>query len=314
MKLSRLSVALVAAACLQVSSASAQDVASQTRDFVQQVALSTGDDDGLARWEERVCIGATGLNPAEAQALVDRISARAQAVGLRTGAPGCRANVMVIYSQDSDAVTRQIVDQRRDLLGFYAEDGRITAGREAMDEFANTPRPVRWWHISSTGVGSLRPDAARTRQSSGRAAAAAAAGSGGGGNAAGGDLGGVSDIEGADAVRSNGSRTRPSSASIRNELTYVLIVVDARRVANVQPSAWMDYVAFNALAQIDPAARTSDYPTILNLFSQAEAAPAQLTTWDIAYLEGLYRARAGTSNRQIASIARRMADQVPIPQ
>lgn len=316
MKFFRLSAALVAAACLQVSAASAQDVASQTRDFVQQVALSTGDDDGLARWGERLCVGATGLSATDAQVLVDRISARAQAVGLRAGSPGCRANVMVIYSQDSDAVTRQIVDQRRDLLGFYSEDGRITAGREAMEEFANIARPVRWWHISSTSVGSLRPDASRTRQASGRSAAAAAATADGGGAGPAGDQGGASDLQGADAVRSNGSRVRSgsSSSTARNELSYVLIVVDARRVASVSASAWMDYVAFNALAQIDPSARTNSYPTILNLFSQTDSPPAQLTAWDIAYLEGLYRARGETSNRQIASIARRMADQVPAAQ
>jgi len=260
-----------------------------------------------------LCVGATGLSATDAQVLVDRISARAQAVGLRAGSPGCRANVMVIYSQDSDAVTRQIVDQRRDLLGFYSEDGRITAGREAMEEFANVPRPVRWWHISTTGVGSLRPDAARTRQSSGRVAAQAASTTGGA-NVTAADTGSAQDLQGADAVRTNGSRTRPSSTTARNELSYVLIVVDARRVANVPASAWMDYVAFNALAQIDPTARTGNFPTILNLFSQTESAPTQLTAWDIAYLEGLYRARGETSNRQIASIARRMADQVPAPQ
>ncbi len=305
MKLSRLLVALVSAACFQMSSASAQDVQSRTRGFVEEVALSRSSDDGLARWDERVCVGAVGLNPAEAQALVDRISARAQAVGLRAGSPGCRANVMVIYSQDSDAVTRQIVDQRRDLLGFYAEDGRVTAGRDAMEEFANTPRPVRWWHISSTGVGSMRPDAQRERQASGQTSAAVAAGSPG---MTGGGAGSLNDIQGTSAVRSNGSRAR---AEVRNELTYALVVVDARRVANVPTGAWMDYVALTALAQLDPSAHTNAYPTILNLFSSPDLAPAQLTAWDIAYLDGLYRARSEESVRQVASIARRMADHVP---
>lgn len=306
MRVARLSAAFVAAVLLHISSANGQEVESQTRAFVEQVALSTGDDDALARWDARICVGAVGLDPSQAQALVDRVSARARSVGLRPGGPGCRANVMVIYAPDSDALTRQIINERRDLLGFYAEDGRATAGREAMEEFANTPRPIRWWHISSTGVGSMRPDAQRERRSSGRTQAAAAASPSGGMSGE----GSLHDLEGATAVRSSGSRAR---AEVRNELTYALVVVDARRVANVPPLAWMDYVALAALAQLDPGARTSDYPTILNLFSSTQSPPPQLTAWDEAYLEGLYSARSEASNRQMASIARRMADQVPAP-
>lgn len=300
----RLPVATVVAFALLGSSALAQDSQNNARGFVEQVALSTDRDAALARWDNAVCVGAVGLAPAEAQALVDRISARAQAVGLRTGAPGCRANVMVIYAPDSDTIARQIVDQRRDLLGFSIDDARATAGRDAMEDFASTPRAVRWWHVSSTGVGSVRPDAARSRQGSGATAAAAAAGGGGGGPAVS-DMGSPQDLQGVDAVRVNGTRARPEA---RNELTYALLVVDARRVANVPASAWMDYVAFNALTQVDPDGRTSDFPTILNLFSQQQGAPTGLTSWDTAYLSALYRARDEGSSRQIASIWRRMGD------
>jgi len=305
MHFSRLSAAIVAAVCIQVSSANAQDVHEQTRGYVEQIALSTGDDNALARWSEDICVGAVGMDANQLQLLIDRVSTRARAVGLRPGRPGCRANVMVIYAPDSDAISRQIVDQRRDMLGFYGDDNRITAGRDAMEEFANTPRPIRWWHVSSTGVGSMRPDAARSRQGSGRTMAAAAASDSG---TITGD-GAATDIQGADAVRTNGSRTRGPEA--RNELTYALVIVDARRVANVPPAAWMDYVAFNALAQIDPEARTSSYPTILNLFSQTANAPSEMTVWDLTYLDALYRARGESANRQISSIARRMSDQVP---
>lgn len=299
MRFIRHSAALVAAVSL-MSVTDAQ--ASSPQDFVHQIAFATSEDDPLARWEEGVCVGAVGLDPSQLQQLVDRVSLRARAVGLRPGRPGCRANVMIVFSDDSDAITRQIVDQRRDMLGFYSGDNRVTAGRDAMEEFANTPRPIRWWHVSSTGVGSMRPDAARTRQSSGRTAAAAAASGGGAGIASG--QGSPHDLQGADAVRSNGSRARTPES--RNELSYALIIVDARRVADIPASAWMDYVAFNALAQINPDARTTYYPTILNLFSGSSTPLTGLTDWDLAYLDGLYRARNEASDRQISSIARHM--------
>src|SRR5690349_16888598 len=97
-----LPAAAVVAFALLGSSALAQDSQNNARGFVEQVALSTDRDAALARWDGDVCVGAVGLAPAQAQALVDTISARAQAVGLHTGAPGCRANVMVIYAPDSD--------------------------------------------------------------------------------------------------------------------------------------------------------------------------------------------------------------------
>jgi hypothetical protein len=309
MRLIRYSAALLTAASLCVSGAQAQQP--NANEFVHEIALATGDDNPLARWDEGVCVGAVGLDPSQLQQLVDRVSQRARAVGLRPGRAGCRANVMVVFSNDSDMIARQIVDQRRDMLGFYSGDNRITAGREAMEEFANTPRPIRWWHVSSTGVGSMRPDAARTWQNSGTTAAIAASASGSGGvsGVSPGDVGSAQDLQGADGVRSNGSRMRTEESS--NELSYALIIVDAHRVANTPTSAWMDYVAFNALAQINPDARTTNYSTILNLFSQSSSPPAQLTAWDLAYLDALYRVRSEDSDRQIPAIARRVSDTAP---
>jgi hypothetical protein len=299
MRLALFSAALAGATILAIP-ASAQTSQERTRSFVDQVSLTTPDN-ALARWDRRLCVGAVGLEPAQAQALVDRISSRAQRVGLRPGEPGCQANVMVIYAPDSDTLTRQIVEQRRDVL-YGGQEGQVTAGGDALADFTNTPRPIRWWHISSEGAGTLRLDAARARQASGRTAAAAAA--------IGGDATGQSssaDLQGADAVRTNGSRAREE---LRNELSYVLVIVDARRVANVPASAWMDYVALVSLAQIDPSARPIGYPSVLNLFGDASPAPTALTAWDIAYLDGLYRSRGMEGTRQAADIARRMADDI----
>jgi len=293
--------AIAAVVCFQAPAfAQTSDAANQerARAFVDLVAVSTSD--ARARWDDRICVGAVGLATDQAQALVDRISARAQALGLRAGEPGCQANVMVIYAPDSDAISRQIVDQRRDLLGYFAQDGQATLGRDALDDFANTPRPVRWWHVSSTGYGTLRPETALTRQTQSQTTALAAASRDGGEAPSG--MADARDMQGTDGVRVSGSRARSDE---RNDLTYALVVVDARRVADVPASTWMDYVAFVALAQVDPYASTADYPTILNAFAEASESPTALTDWDTAYLEALYRSR-GAGNRQAADIARRM--------
>lgn len=303
MRKAMFAVAAGAILCVSVN-ASAQDLSERTRSFVDQVALqSSSTDRPLARWESDVCVGAVGLSPADAQLLVDRISLRARSVGLTPGTPGCRANVMVIFAPDSDTLTRQIVDQRRDLLGYYPDGRAVSAGRAELEDFANSARPVRWWYVSDAGSGAIqdRPGAALDRQSSGRSQAAAAAG-----GVASADSSG--DMQGMEAVRGNASRTR-SSSTARNQLSYALVVVDARRVANVTPTAWMDYVSLVALAQIDPNARTSGYDTVLNLFASSQPATTSFSAWDDAYLRAVYRARRDAGgNRQINEVARRMSE------
>src|SRR5690606_16816968 len=60
------------------------------------------------RWHRGVCVGATGLTTQQAQFLVDRISQRAQEVGLTPGRPGCDANVVVVFTADPHGVASQI--------------------------------------------------------------------------------------------------------------------------------------------------------------------------------------------------------------
>jgi hypothetical protein len=279
--------------------------------YVAEVSSAPQSEDQLARWSDRICPGAVGLSSADAQRVVDRIAMRAQTVGLRPGAPGCRANVMVIYAPDSDALARQIVDRRRDLLGYYGDEGVVTPGRDALEAFASTPRPVRWWHVAQTTSAegqALGNSETRAGGSPREAQAAAQA------DNIDPSLGiGVGSFEGMEAVRSSGSRMRRNT---RQDLNYVLIVVDARRVAGVRAEAWMDYVAMVALAQVNPDAQAQAFPTILNLFSAPQNAPAAMTDWDTAYLQGLYAAtrEAANARQQRAQIADRIASSVAPPQ
>jgi hypothetical protein len=209
---------------------------------------------------------------------------------------------MVIYAPDADVLTRQIVDQRRDLLGG---NSGATASRATLESFANTPRAIRWWHVSDAGAGGLldRPGAARDLQSSGGSVAQEAAGNEGTSGVEGAD-----NLQGVTGVRVSGSRARTVA---RNNLSYALVVVDARRVASVPASAWMDYVALVSLAQIDPHAQPDGYDTVLNVFEAPQSTQTGLTAWDDAFLHALYRARDTTANRQTGDIARRMAEAAP---
>lgn len=272
--------------------------------FAAAIALPSAAEDQYARWSVRLCPSVAGLRREDAQGLIDRIARRALEVGIEAEQPGCAPNMVIVFATDPGAVAQEIYRTRRDLLGHYSESEVITAGREALEAWVNTPRPVRWWHVSGTVTadGRVLSDT-RTRVGRGTRDAAAAAR---------GEPGAVSignGFEGAEAVRSQGSRFRRST---RQDIAFVLVIVDAGAVANLPPSAVADYLAMAALVQLDPAADMTAFPSILNLFAGGDRPPQEMTAWDRAYLAGLYGAtrEAATSRQQRNEIARRIVENV----
>lgn len=276
--------------------------------YAGQVALAPAAADQYARWNHDLCPSVAGLAPEVAQTLIDHLALRGQAIGLGIEPTGCRPNLVIIFTTDSDRVAREIVDTRRDLMGYFSEDDVVTAGREGLDAFANTPRPVRWWHISNrttsdgATLGETRTRTGRSTRNaviaqSGNIQSAATAGSG---------------FEGVESVRSQGTRVRRAT---RQDMSFALVIVDTRRLTGLPTEAVADYVAMAAFVQLDPAADMSSFPSVLNLFRDQAAGvtPTRgMTDWDLAYLQGLYSAeRAAASTRQQQSdIARRITQTV----
>lgn len=253
----------------------------QAQAFVTQVAVASPTADQLPRWDASVCTSIAGMPARQGQFIADRIAQRAAAVGLEPGGPGCHANIAVFVTGESDAFARQLFEQDRGMFAYYRANNVSTLGQAALDDFLSTPRAVRFWYVSETfganGI-SLAGDASQ---------------------------GGMSN---APTARATGTRL---SSATRENLSQVIIIIDARRVQGVQLAALADYVSFVALAQINPSATTADYPTIMNLFAGAEAnaqGPTAMTQWDIAFLDALYKAERNTATpaQQQREIARRM--------
>lgn len=253
----------------------------QTQAYVEQVTAISPMAEQLPRWDSIICTSIAGMPARQGQFVADRIAQRAASLGLRPGGPGCRANVAVFVTSDSDTFARQLFERDRDLFAYYQSNDISTLGQEALDDFLSTPRAVRWWHVSQTygsdGI-ALSGDAS---------------------------VGGLSN---APSVRATGTRL---SGSTREDFTQAIVIVDARRVQGVQLAALADYVSFVALAQVNAHAATTEYPTIMNLFSGAQAnasGPTSLTQWDQAYLDALYKSErnSATQRQQQSEIARRM--------
>ena len=279
--------------------------------YTSAIALAPENADQYARWDDDLCPRVAGLPAPEAQRLIDHIARRAHEVGLDPAASGCTPNLIIIFAPNANQVAREVVDTRRDLMGYYGERNVINAGRDALEAFANTPRAVRWWHVAhrmsadgeelgnqqaERGDSGAESAAVNQAMASGNLAGALSAGS----------------FEGVDAVRSSGARTRRTT---RQDLRFALIIVDAPSVSGISQQAIGDYIAMTALAQLNPYADMSAFPSILNLFNSASRpAPTAMSDWDRAFLQGLYSTRRDAAARQQRSdIARRMAQQIPAP-
>lgn len=257
----------------------------QAQSFVSQLSMSPAAADQLGRWNDFICVGVAGLPARQGQFIADRVAQRAYALGLSPAEPGCAPNISIVVAPNGNEVAQQMFAQDESLFAYRHEAGVSTMGHEAFDKFLNTERPVRWWHVTRMLSADGEP-----------------IGSGGT------TPGAMGAFEGAQTVRSNGTRMRSTT---RQDFSRVVIIVDGSRAGSVQMAALADYVAMVALAQIDPDADTSAYPTIMNLFSASGApAPAGMTSWDTAYLSGLYRTSrdAPSTSAQQADIARRMLD------
>jgi hypothetical protein len=239
--------------------------------FVADITGETSDGK-VARWDLKVCPGVTGVKPAYAQFINDRISKVAGELGLGIGEPGCHVNILIVFTSDSDNFVKKALAQDASVFSKY--DLTMTAGRKALKAFETSTAPVRWWHVTHRVTAD-----------------------------------GIQYVPG-QSVRVRGATRTKSNA--RSDFDRAIVVVDASRVRSVRFAAFADYLAFVSLAQIDPEADAGGVPTILSLFADRDAGrepAAGMTDWDNAYLAGVYGARrdARTGDAQKADVVRSMS-------
>lgn len=209
----------------------------------------------LARWNKPVCVATAQLSSQYAQAVIDRIALRIIEAGGDVAGPGCKVDVMVVGADDGAAMAKALV--KDDPRGFRPARGSTDRGRAALRRFQEGEAPVRWWHVSlpvnaQTGEWAVRLD---------------------------GEEPPTNAVREASRLRSN----------VRDDLARVVVIVDFSKTEQVRMSALVDYVAFLALAQVDPDGDPAGQDTILDLFNRPTDF-TEMTRWDRDYLAALYRA------------------------
>lgn len=236
------------------------DLRIHVREFIGEIAASPPGR-GYARWHRSVCVGVHNLERTAAQYIVDRISRLVVDVGLEPGEPGCQPGVVVIFATDGKAVARQMVEDSPRTFRPVATHGHMSLSRAALEEFAESDRPVRWWHVSM-------PVDARTGQPAIR-------------------LPEASGPDGRNYPVVNVAGPSRIHSGVRDDMRRVIIIVDSTKLPGTTWQELADYLAVVSLVQIDPGAEPSSFDSILNLFDNP-AAYTGLTDWDRSYVQALY--------------------------
>lgn len=234
------------------------NIRAYVREFVAEVA-APAQGRGLARWHDSVCIGVNNLERNAAQYIVDRISYQATEVGLDIGEPGCQPDVVIIFAANAKELATFLVEKTRGAFRPSASVGSMSRSRKALEEFAQTDRAVRWWHVS-TPVSAINGQRAVHLPS-------------------------VDGFRMFPWVNVNGPSRLHSG--IIDTMSSVIIIVDGTKLAGTSWQEIGDYLAVVSLAQIDLTADPMAFDSILNLFNNP-AAYSGLTDWDRSYLNALY--------------------------
>lgn len=217
---------------------------------------------GLARWDGEVCVGVVNFRAEVAHLIIDRISDVARELAIELGEPGCEPNLVIVGTTDAPGLAQDMVRKYRSrFFRFgYTSSNR---GSAALEVFQASEAPVRWWHVSL-------PIVVKTGQAAIR-------------------------LPG-EGPTSHSCRTR-SGGWVRNcdevtdRIMRMITIVDIDEFEGVDLARLADYLTMIGLAQIEPDADYSAFPTVLNLFDPA-ASVAGLSDWDMIYLRALYSEEA----------------------
>jgi hypothetical protein len=225
-------------------------------DFIVEIGDPVARNRGYARWRDDLCISVHALADRNAaQYVVDSIALVALEVGLDPGAPGCRPNLHILFTNDGRATATRMVESSPRTFRPWGGEGGTTQGLQALEEFKSAEVPVRWWHVTmlvdEMGLPAI-------------------------------DLSG--GMFGPPQIRGTNSRIKNS---ISDELWGSIIIVDTSKLGEVNWPQLTDYLAMVALAQVKPDGQPAGYASILNLFRD-DSPPRGMTEIDRTYLQALY--------------------------
>lgn len=262
------------------------------RQFVERISNPPLGATSLATWRRPICIEIANLQPDAARIFEAQIVARAEKLGIEVDSGGCTPNITIIATSDGRVTSAALVSSSPE--GFRLRTGAPQGDRGDLRRFVEVDAPVRWWTLSadfSTTTGAFVGILGSTARANAHA-----------------------DMDGSEPPSRNTTGDIYFNQDLVRAMLRAVVVIDASRTNGVPTEVLADYVAMVTLAEIDPEADMTGFPTVLNLW-EAGNAVGGMTPWDVAYLDALYAARVrhpggGVPVRslfQVNEIARQMA-------
>jgi hypothetical protein len=259
----------------------------QARSFVQAYAAASNPQiDQISRWHDPVCVQIKGLTDDLAAAITARIASVAQAQGLPAAAPGCRANVEIVFADQPQSTMDVIAQRQEPLLGYYH--------RERLSQLKTVTRPIQAWYTTATrgsavNTGSLAQNGHATMANVGSGAMGFAGSP-------------RSSAQHNDDVIDDPQNSAPVGCVDRFTSCYtsvlynVIILVDGKAVVGKDMGLVADDITMLALSQPRSQDGCNALPSVLDAFAKAacpgRVPPTGLTAADAAYLSALYASQA----------------------
>ena len=213
-------------------------------------AMAQADEEPLPRFEDALCPGVVGLKREAAEAMVGRLRANAEMLGLRMAENGdCEANLVVAFLADGRDFLSRLEDRSSYIFAEMSRDERIALMAE--------PGPVH-------AVLRVR---ARSRDGM--------------------PISRRENLVDLPQTTMWMAHSKIYSAT-RNDIISALILFDRDAIKGMNLDQLADYATFRALAHRLPDTAASGTDSILTLFDSGGARPAGLTEFDRAYLGQLY--------------------------
>lgn len=222
----------------------------------------------LARFQKPLCLLVAGEDTALATAIAQRVIDNAKRAGVETGDGRCKPNALIVFTDDARGQLKDL--RKKDKLAF------ADLAPRHLDSLLASRDPAFAIHATefrrSDGMVLARDDRGRL-------------------------------------FNSNAKMSRLID-SVREDLFSAMVVIDSAASASSTPQQLADYASLRLLA---PTGELRTAPsgapgTILSLFMAPEAAPLQMTAFDRAYLDTLYRLPPNSFARQVLRETARSMD------
>jgi hypothetical protein len=219
--------------------------------FVSTAIAQSRYDESIERWTYRsVCPLVAGVSKELGEFVLARVSAIARTAGAPLGAEKCKPNFFVIISPDDPKPRLTRLTHKNGGQLFNYETG------EELKKFVEISRPVRvWYNVGATSIdgASMMSELVDTGSEHAKT---------------------FNNSRGPEPISNTlpsiyGSRTNASL--VTRDILSVIIVVDVKKVTDINIGQLADYVGVIGLAQITLDKDLGDAPTILSIFRGSEA-------------------------------------------